>query len=92
MIEWPSRLGSISPDCYLEIVFKIVDDKVDEEEVVVVDKVVEELGENDDEEVVRVITLIPHGKKWVDKLRNIEEGGYLDDMIIEYYDENFEEE
>jgi len=92
LIEWPSRLGSISPDCYLEIVFKIVDDKVDEEEVVVVDKVVEELGENDDEEVVRVITLIPHGKKWVDKLRNIEEVGYLYDMIIEYYDESVEEE
>ena len=34
----------------------------------------------------------PYGEKWIDKLRIIEEGGYLDDMIIEYDEEEFETE
>jgi len=79
LIEWPSRLGSISPDSHLEIVFRIIDEERPEDK--------EKVGDGDDDEVARVITLIPHGGKWLETLRNIEDGGYLDDMIIEYYDD-----
>jgi len=77
LIEWPSRLASY-PDSRLEILFKI--EEMEEEEV-----------QTDDEFATRVLILKGFGERWSTKLNKIENGGYLDDMIIEY-DNGDEEE
>jgi len=73
LIEWPSRLGDLTPLERLDISFQIHMDSNDSEE------------EDDDEPETRTrhLTLTPHGKKWRDKILLLDEEGYLDDLIIE---------
>ena len=41
----------------------------------------------DAEENTRYLVLTPHGERWVKRLQNIKDEGYLDDLIVEYEDE-----
>ena len=46
----------------------------------------EDNNNNDDDLEVqtRYETLIPHGTKWLQQIRMLDEEGYLDDFIIEW--------
>jgi len=77
LIEWPSRLGDDLPLVRLDITFRIHDD-ADGDEM-----------ENEDDENCdidqarpRYLTLQAHGQKWEDRIRLLEEGGYLDDLLL----------
>ena len=73
MIEWPIRLGQeLTPKNRLDIHFQIMKQKEDNN------------NNDDDLEVqTRYETLIPHGTKWLQQIRMLDEEGYLDDFIIE---------
>ena len=71
LIEWPSRLGTMEPSERLEITIKI-------------DKASIGALDDDIEESPRVLNLTPHGSRWEERLRQIQDDGYLDDLIIEY--------
>ncbi len=77
LIEWPSRLGTLEPGEKLEITIKIDKDGIG-------------ASDDDSEESPRILYLTPHGLKWEERLKQIQNDGYLDDLIIEYepdYDE-----
>lgn len=40
-------------------------------------------GGGEDEQKTRYLTLVAHGKKWQDRLNFLEEGGYLEDLIVD---------
>lgn len=68
LIEWPSRLGRLVPSECLEITFKIIGDAEN----------------NDSDENTRILTLTPHGQRWEQQIKKMEEDGYLDDLMVEY--------
>jgi len=70
LIEWPSRLGDLTPPQRLGITFTIDPQTIDE-----------------GEENTRYLKLTPYGEKWEKYLTQIQEEGYLDDLIVEYEDE-----
>ncbi len=47
-------------------------------------------GDDDDEieEHTRYLTLTPHGDRWIERIKRIESDGYLDDMIVEYEEDD----
>ena len=71
LIEWPSRLGALLPKDRLDITFRILN--IDESQI---------SGEEEYDNT-RHLVLEAHGKKWKERLKNIDVEGYLDDMIIE---------
>mmetsp|Transcript_28455 Transcript_28455/g.63303 ORF Transcript_28455/g.63303 Transcript_28455/m.63303 type:complete len:261 (-) Transcript_28455:20-802(-) len=73
LIEWPSRLGYMTPTTRLDITFRISRDSDSEEED----------SESDAEEIERTLTLRAHGAHWEERLRLLADEGYLDDLIIE---------
>ena len=77
LIEWPSRLGDDLPLVRLDITFRIHDDAD-------VDEMENEDDENCDTDQARprYLTLQAHGQKWEDRIRLLEEGGYLDDLLL----------
>ena len=71
LIEWPIRLGhELTPKDRLDIHFQIKQKENDDDE-------------EDLEVRTRYVTLTPHGKKWSQQIRKLDEEGYLDDLIIE---------
>lgn len=71
LIEWPSRLGPKTPSDRLEITIKI-------------DKDFHLVGDNGErEESTRNVFLKAFGGRWEDRLKQIQDDGYLDDLIIE---------
>lgn len=75
LIEWPSRLGTLEPEERLEITIKIDNDSAG-------------TLEDDTEEIPRILYMKPHGVKWEERLKQIQDDGYLDDLIIEYDSDN----
>ena len=65
LIEWPSRLGNMTPTERLDITFRIGK------------------GEQEDEEIERILTLRAHGEKWEQRLKSLKEDGFVDDMLLE---------
>lgn len=80
LIEWPSRLGKGLPNERLEIIIKIDKDY---------DSVTDKNDDDESEETPRTLYLKPYGERWEERLASIQESGYLDDLIVEYEnDEN----
>jgi tRNA threonylcarbamoyladenosine biosynthesis protein TsaE len=68
LIEWPSRLGNITPPKRLDIIFRISHDDSED---------------NDSEEIERTLMLRAHGNQWEERLKFLEEEGYVDDLLCE---------
>jgi len=92
LIEWPSRLGHFLPPDRLEVIITIEpgldtsnfkrDTKFDsfneDDSPTNIDK--------NDEDIInssRILKLSPHGDRWLERLLELENGGLLDDMILE---------
>ena len=76
LIEWPSRLGANTPDERLEVTISIDKDDLVQDSL---------MG---GEETARILELKPFGKRWEQRILEIQEKGYLDDLIIEYEDDS----
>lgn len=78
LIEWPSRLHT-KPEVRLDVTLTIDSAIVDVES-----------GDSDDEEeeddgsesASRIMKLVPHGETWIERLKFLEDEGYLDDLIM----------
>lgn len=68
LIEWPSRLGNMTPSKRLDITFRISHDDSED---------------NDSEEIERTLIFRAHGEEWEDRLKLLEEEGYVDDLLCE---------
>jgi tRNA A37 threonylcarbamoyladenosine biosynthesis protein TsaE len=68
LVEWPSRLGSFKPAKRLDLTIRI-------------DETARDIDEEDS--IARILTLQPHGERWEERLRLIQDEGYLDDLILE---------
>jgi len=86
LIEWPSRLGHFLPPDRLEVIITI-EPGLDTSNF-------KPLNEDDsptnidknDEDIInssRILKLSPHGDRWLERLVELENGGLLDDMILE---------
>lgn len=71
LIEWPSRLQRATPRNRLDISFRIHDDNT---------KMTNE--EDDDEAIMRHITLEAHGDQWSERLKRLVDEGYVDDLLL----------
>lgn len=76
IIEWPSRLGELTPKTRMDVILNIDDNGSGENSD-------GENGDNDVETKRRCMTLVPHGDRWVERLDYLLEEGYLEDLIIE---------
>lgn len=66
LVEWPSRLGSKSPQEYLDIRLSIVGTMQDGIE----------------DSCARHVNLQPHGGRWQQRLEWLLEEGYVDDLVV----------
>jgi tRNA A37 threonylcarbamoyladenosine biosynthesis protein TsaE len=66
LIEWPSRLGSLTPTVRLDATFKIEDLNPND----------------DFESKRRYLTLDAHGGIWEERLKLLVSEGFIDDFII----------
>lgn len=69
LIEWPSRLGEAIPKDRLEVTFQI-------------DYEADDGSDTDDENQSRILTLEAHCSAWEDRLKTLEDEGYIDDMLL----------
>jgi len=78
LIEWPSRLHT-KPEVRLDVTLTIdstlvqggdSDSDGDDEE------------EDGSESASRIMKLVPHGETWIERLKFLEDEGYLDDLIM----------
>ncbi len=51
-----------------------------------IDRVDSTGDDEESEEHTRYLRLTPHGDRWMERIKQIENDGYLDDMIVEYED------
>ncbi|CAB9522767.1 threonylcarbamoyladenosine biosynthesis protein TsaE [Seminavis robusta] len=71
LIEWPQRLGSVPvPEDRLDINIRILSDDDDDDAT--------ETGSN----ISRMMTINPRGPLWEDRLKEIVDEGYLEDLIL----------
>jgi tRNA A37 threonylcarbamoyladenosine biosynthesis protein TsaE len=75
LIEWPSRLGRITPTNRLDISFRILDDNTTKSKT------------EDDNAIMRHITLEAHGDQWSERLKRLVDEGYVDDLLLVFNDE-----
>ena len=80
LIEWPSRLHS-KPEVRLDVTLTIDSRIVQEEEDSDSDDDEEE-EDDGSESASRVMKLVPHGETWVERLKFLEDEGYLDDLMM----------
>lgn len=73
LIEWPSRLGINTPNERLDVTITI-----DKENQISGD------GDDEKEESARILLLKAYGDRWEERLQEIKDNGYLDDLIVEY--------
>ena len=76
LIEWPSRLHS-KPKVRLDVTLTIDSTIVQEE-----DSDSDDDEEDGSESARRVMKLVPHGESWIERLKFLEDEGYLDDLIM----------
>lgn len=69
LVEWPSRLGNMTPQKRLDITFRISHD--------------DNAEDNDGEEIERTLTLRAHGSQWEERLKMLEDEGFVDDLLCE---------
>ena len=69
LVEWPSRLGNMTPPKRLDITFRISHD--------------DNAEDNDGEEIERTLTLRAHGSQWEERLKMLEDEGFVDDLLCE---------
>ena len=79
LIEWPSRLHS-KPGVRLDVTLTIDSSIVQEEDSDSDEDEEEEDGSG--ESASRIMKLVPHGKTWIERLKFLEDEGYLDDLIM----------
>ena len=79
LIEWPSRLHT-KPEVRLDVTLTIDSSIVVQEEGD--DSDGDEEEENGSESACRVMKLVPHGETWIERLKFLEDEGYLDDLIM----------
>ena len=77
LIEWPSRLHT-KPEVRLDVTLTIDSSIVVQEE----EDSDDEEEEDGSESASRVMKLVPHGKTWIERLKFLEDEGYLDDLIM----------
>ena len=82
LIEWPSRLR-VKPEVRLDVTLTIDSTMMQQQQQDCSD----EDDEKEDEEIDyetrdRCMKLVPHGDRWVERLKFLEEEGYLEDLII----------
>jgi tRNA A37 threonylcarbamoyladenosine biosynthesis protein TsaE len=75
LVEWPVRLGDVSPDERLEIDIRIVADDHDEDDAAV--------DIDDGDNSPRRVTLTPRGAVWEERIRLLRDEGLVDDMLID---------
>lgn len=75
LIEWPSRLGRTTPTNRLDIAFRIHDDNSTE------------ANTEDDNDIMRHITLEAYGDQWSERIKRLVDEGYVDDLLIVFNDE-----
>ena len=78
LIEWPSRLHT-KPEVRLDVTLSIDSSIVQGEHG---DSDGDDDEEDGSESASRVMKLVPHGESWVERLKFLEEEGYLDDLIM----------
>ena len=73
LIEWPSRLSpSLIPGTRLDINFRInLEDNTHPSSTL-----------DGDDCKNRILVVQPHGDSWIDRLRTLQQEGYLDDLIV----------
>ena len=76
LIEWPSRLHT-KPEVRLDVTLTIDSTIVQEE-----DSDSDDDEEDGSESARRVMKLVPHGESWIERLKFLEDEGYLDDLIM----------
>lgn len=69
LIEWPSRLGEDLPPDRLDVTFRIHDG--------------EDFKDEDEESKTRFLTLRAHSGRWEERLKALEDEGYLDDLLVD---------
>jgi len=80
LIEWPSRLHT-KPEVRLDVTLTI-DSSIVVKEDEGSDEDEEEEVEDGSESASRIMKLVPHGETWVERLKFLEDEGYLDDLIM----------
>lgn len=80
LVEWPGRLGGKIPEVRLDVTLTIDstiqgddDDESDDGEGV----------DCDADTKSRCMRLVPHGDRWIERLKFLESEGYLEDLILE---------
>ena len=85
LIEWPSRLRT-KPEVRLDVTLTIDSTIIQQQQQQQYDGSDEEVEDEDSlidyETKNRCMKLVPHGNRWVERLKFLEEEGYLEDLII----------
>lgn len=78
LVEWPERLSE-KPTTRLDITLTIDSTIQNEYE----DEGEDEADNDDDEPKCRCLKLVPHGERWVERLKFLESEGYLEDLVVD---------
>ncbi|KAL9182067.1 hypothetical protein ACHAXT_012410 [Thalassiosira profunda] len=73
LVEWPSRLRE-KPPVRLEVTLTVEQTMQDD---------AGENEEEDEESKSRRMKLVPHGDRWVERLRSLESEGFFEDLIVD---------
>jgi tRNA threonylcarbamoyladenosine biosynthesis protein TsaE len=80
LVEWPSRLVE-KPVTRLDITLTIDYTTLTRTMTQVGDSQGDSDGD-DNESIVRLMQLVPHGTRWQERLRFLESEGYFDDLLV----------
>jgi tRNA threonylcarbamoyladenosine biosynthesis protein TsaE len=79
LVEWPSRLIE-KPVTRLDITLTI--DSATLTTKAQVDDSQDDCDGDDNDSIVRLMQLVPHGARWRERLRFLESEGYFDDLLV----------